>query len=81
MSPSTGIRPVYDPDTLRVMTDAFDHACDFLPVQFRNSDCMRRKLALHIIRDLNDGEHDSTRLADSAVISVLGHVNRRDVGA
>jgi len=77
---SSGIRPVYDPGTLRIMTDAFDNACNFLPVQFRNSNCMRRKLALHIIRDLNEGESDSTRLADSAVLSVLGYVNRRDTG-
>jgi hypothetical protein len=77
MTLSSGIRPVYDPDTLRIMTDAFDHACNFLPVQFRNNDRIRRKLALHIICDLNDGDSDSTRLADSAVLSVLGHVNRR----
>ncbi len=80
MSPSSGIRPVYDPATLRIMSDAFDHACNFLPPQFRNSDSVRRKLALHIIRDLNDGESDSTRLADTAVLSVLGHVNGRGMG-
>ena len=80
MSGSSGIRPVYDPATLRIMIDAFDHACNFLPTQFRNSDSVRRKLALHIIRDLNDGESDSTRLADTAVLSVLGYVNRRGMG-
>jgi hypothetical protein len=80
MSPSSGIRPVYDPATLRIMIDAFDHACNFLPTQFRDSDSVRRKLALHIIRDLNDGESDSTRLADTAVLSVLGHVSRRGMG-
>jgi hypothetical protein len=80
MSPSSGTRPVYDPATLRIMIDAFDHACNFLPAQFRNSDSVRRKLALHIIRDLNDGESDSTRLADTAVLSVLGYVNRRGEG-
>lgn len=53
------------------MTNAFDRACDSVPVQFRNSDRMRRKLALHIIRHINDGETDATRLADSAVLSVL----------
>ena len=80
MSPSRGIRPVYHPDTLRIMTDAFDHACDFLPPQFRNSHHMRKRLALHIIHDLDEGESDSSRLADSAVLSVLGYVNRRDMG-
>ena len=77
MTLSSGIRPVYDPDTLRIMTNAFDHACNCLPAPFRNSDPMRRKLASHIIRDLNDGESHSTRLADAAVLSVLRYVNRR----
>jgi hypothetical protein len=72
MTPSRRIRSVYDPDILKIMADAFDHACNSLPVQFINSDRMRRKLALHILREVNDGESDSTRLADSAVLSVFG---------
>ena len=32
---------------------------------------MRRKLALHIIREVDSGESDPTRLANSAVLSVL----------
>jgi hypothetical protein len=53
------------------MAIAFDRACDFLPVQFRGSDYMRRKLASHIIRHVNDGESDPTRLADSAIVSIF----------
>jgi hypothetical protein len=71
MTTPSGIRHVYDPDTLSIMTNAFDRACDFLPVHFRDSDHMRRKLALHIIRHVNDGESDPTHLADSAVLFVL----------
>jgi len=71
MIPSNGIRHAYDPDSLRIMTNAFDRACDFLPAQFRDDGRMRRKLAMHIIRQVNDGEIDPTRLADSAIISVL----------
>jgi hypothetical protein len=71
MTPSSGIRHVYDPATLRVITNAFDRACDSLPVQFRDSDRVRRKIALHIIRHLNDGESDPTQLADAAILSVL----------
>jgi hypothetical protein len=70
MISSNGIKPVYDPDTLRIMADAFDRACRFLPVQFKNNERMRRKLALHIIRHLNEGESDPTRLADSAILFV-----------
>jgi hypothetical protein len=41
---------------------------------------MRRKLASHIIRHVNDGESDPTRLADSAIVSIFGNaaVARRD---
>src|SRR6267142_2122998 len=61
MIPSNNISRVYDPHTLSIMAIAFDRACDFLPVQFRDSDYMRRKLASHIIRHVNDGESDPTR--------------------
>jgi hypothetical protein len=71
MTPSSGIRDVYDPDSLRLMSNAFDRACNFLPVQVRDSDSMRRKLALHIIRQVDDGESDPTRIADSAILSIL----------
>src|SRR5262245_57102965 len=69
--PSNSISRVYDPHTLSIMAIAFDRACDFLPFQFRDSDYMRRKLASHIIRHVNDGESDPTRLADSAIVSIF----------
>ena len=71
MTPSSGARCVYDPETLTMMTQAFDRACNFLPAQFRNNDCMRRKLALHIIRHVDEGESEPIRLADSAIFSLL----------
>jgi hypothetical protein len=71
MIPSNNITRVYDPHTLSIMAIAFDRACDFLPVQFRDSDYMRRKVASHIIRHVNDGESDPTRLADSAIVSIF----------
>jgi hypothetical protein len=71
MIPSVNIRCVYDPATLTIMTDAFERACGSLPLEFRNNHRLRRKLALHIIRDVDDGESDPTRLADSAVLSLV----------
>jgi hypothetical protein len=71
MVPLIGSRCVYDPEVLIVMTNAFDRACDFLPAEFRDSDHMRRKLALHIIRQVDDGESDPARLADSAILLLL----------
>jgi hypothetical protein len=70
MTPSSGIRQVYDPVTLSIMASAFDRACDFLPIQFRDNDQMRRRLALHIILQIDEGESNPTRLADSAILSI-----------
>jgi hypothetical protein len=70
MIPSSG-KLAYDPETLRIMCSALELACDLLPVPFRDSDRMRRKLALHIIAQVDDGESDPTRLADSAIVSAL----------
>jgi hypothetical protein len=61
---------ICDPETLTIMTRALDRACNFLPVQFRDTDYMRRRLAFEIIRHANNGERDSIRLADSAVFSI-----------
>ena len=77
MTPSNSTMRTYDPDTLIIMANAFDRACDVLPVQFRDSDHMRRKLALHIIRHIDDGETDPTRLADSAILSILWRHRRQ----
>jgi hypothetical protein len=71
MTPPSGVRRVYDPDTLQLMTSAFERACCFLPVQFRDNDRVRTRVASHIIRRINDGENDPVRLADSAVLSVI----------
>ena len=42
---------VYDPETLKVITSAFDDAHECLPAEFRKSEHARRKLALLILRD------------------------------
>jgi len=71
MVPSSSIGGAYNPEILTIMGNAFDNACNCLPVQFRDSESLRRKLALHIIRQIDDGESDPTRLADSALFSLL----------
>jgi len=71
MIPLIGTRCVYDPETLTIMSSAFDRACGCLPHEFRNSAPTRRKLALHIIHRVDDGESDPTRLADSAILSLV----------
>src|SRR5262245_55975976 len=70
MVPSSD-RNAYDPEVLTVMGIAFDNVCNCLPDQFRESDSLRRKLALHIIHQVDDGESDPIRLANSALFSLL----------
>jgi hypothetical protein len=65
-----GDRRVYGPDTLKIMTVAFDRACGFLPGTFPDNVRVRRRLALHIIRLVDGGELDPTRLATAATRSI-----------
>jgi hypothetical protein len=59
----------YEPDSLRVMTDALDHACRMLPPTVRESESLRRRLAVHIMHGVDAGERDPVRLATTAVLS------------
>jgi hypothetical protein len=58
MAPLNRVKPVYDPAILRLMIEAYEQACNLLPDRFRNSAGMRRKLALKIVCEVNDGESD-----------------------
>jgi hypothetical protein len=60
----------YEPDSVRVMTDALDFACQMLPAPARESESVRRRLALSIMRELDAGERDPARLAAVAALSV-----------
>ena len=71
MTLSSGITYVYEPETVAIMINALDRACSVLPAQFSDSEYMRQKLALHIMHQVDDGENDPTRLAGSALFSVL----------
>lgn len=53
----------YGPETLAVMTTAFEHVCRSLPEQAEASAAVRRRLAAIIFRLVDDGERDLTRLS------------------
>ena len=55
MLSSHDIERVYGPDTLKIMTAAFDNAHQCLPAKFKENDHARRKLALLIIRHMERG--------------------------
>jgi len=71
MLSSHDIERVYGPDTLKVMTAAFDNAHQCLPAKYKENDHARRRLALLIIRHLERGEHNPSRLAETAVLDFL----------
>jgi hypothetical protein len=71
MPSSHNFERVYGPDTLKIVTTAFDKAHECLPSEFQKNDHARRKLALLILRHIERGEHDPVRLADSAVLDFL----------
>ncbi len=71
MLSSHDIERVYGPDTLKIMTVAFDNAHRCLPAKFKENDHARRKLALLIIRHMERGEHNPVSLANVAVLDFL----------
>jgi hypothetical protein len=71
MLSSHNIERVYGPDTLKIMTTAFDNAHECLPAKFKENDRARRKLALLIIRHMERGERNPVSLATVAVLDLL----------
>jgi hypothetical protein len=53
----------YSPETIAVMTAIFDRACETLSARNAANDDVRRTLALTILRSVDQGERDPTRLA------------------
>ena len=70
--PSThDIERVYNPETLKMMTTAFDNAHKCLPKKLRESEHARHKLALLVMRHIGRGERDPVCLANLAVLDFL----------
>jgi hypothetical protein len=56
----------YEPETVAAMTTAFDNVCRSVSKRINGNDDMRRTLALVILRHVDEGERDPSRLADIA---------------
>ena len=56
----------YYPETLSMMTTAFDRASQSVSEQINGNDDVKRKLALIILREVDQGERDPDRLAATA---------------
>jgi hypothetical protein len=67
----SNVKYVYDPETLKMMGAAFDTACQFPPERKDHEGVRRRKLALLILRHMDRGERDATRLSDLALLDFM----------
>ena len=56
----------YDPETVSVMTAAFDVVCQSISERLNRNDDVKKTLALIIIRHVDRGERDPDRLAETA---------------
>ena len=56
----------YSPETVSVMTTAFDMVCQSVSKQLNGSDDVKKTLALIILRHVDRGECNAERLAEMA---------------
>lgn len=56
----------YSPETISVMTAAFDRVCQSVSTRMNRSDDVKKTLALIILRHVDRGERDAERLAETA---------------
>ena len=56
----------YSPETICVMTAAFDRVCQSVSKQLNGSDDVKKTLALIILRHVDRGECNAERLAEIA---------------
>jgi hypothetical protein len=63
---------IYPPETVAVMTAAFDRVCQSLSAQVNGNEFVRETLALIILRHVGLGEQDPVRLADVALRELAG---------
>jgi hypothetical protein len=57
----------YSPETIAVMTAAFDRVCQSVSHRMNGDNDLKRTLALIILRHADRGERDAQRLADAAL--------------
>ena len=56
----------YSPETVSVMSAAFDRVCQSVSKQMNGSDDIKKTLALIILRHIDRGERNTDRLAEIA---------------
>ena len=67
----SNVKYVYDPETLKMMGAAFDTAWQSFSPDLKTHEGARGKLALLILRHMDRGERDATRLSDLALLDFM----------
>ena len=62
----------YSPETIAVMTAAFDRVCQSLSARINGNEDAKRSVALAILRLADQGERDPILLADAALRELFG---------
>jgi hypothetical protein len=62
----------YDPETVAVMTAAFNEACQSLSVRITCGDDVRHRLAEAILRRVDQGQRDPVMIAAAAMSQLTG---------
>ena len=57
----------YSPETVTIMTAAFDRVRQSLSARMNDNDDIKKALALIVLRHVDQGERDPERLADAAL--------------
>ena len=71
MPPFSNVKYAYDPETLKMMGAAFDTAWQSFSPDLKTHEGARGKLALLILRHMDRGERDATRLSDLALLDFM----------
>jgi len=69
----------YSPETIAVMTAAFDMVCQSLSSRIRDDEGLQRTIALAILRQADQGVREPVLLADAAFRELAG-IDRSAVG-
>ena len=62
----------YPPETVAVMTTAFDRVCQSLSTRINGNEAVRERLAQIILRHVDLGERDPVRLSEVAIRELAG---------
>jgi len=71
MPPFSDVKYVYDPEALKIMGAAFDTVCQAFAPALKHHEGMRRRLALLVLRHMDRGERDVTRLSGLALLDFM----------